>query len=166
MHLNACLLANCQREPPLADYSPRLERKPWFHRAVAEIHNKRGTIMRIGKCIPNNGLTLDASHCGWHRLILDAEGRVTGASGNIEQLLGIQICELTGQCVSAILPGIPLSKLTPGYNLAYAVFNRARTVSHNARDARGDGITVDAVLSSHRDGHAHGIALALRAHVT
>jgi hypothetical protein len=122
--------------------------------------------MRIGKCTPDAEFSDDLANCGWHRLILDTQGRVTSASGNIEQLLGMQIYALVGKCVTTILPDIPFSEMTPGYNLAYAVFIGARNICRNARCANGEAINVDTVLSNNTDGHAPGITLALRANTT
>lgn len=118
--------------------------------------------MRFGSYTPTGGGIEDGGNCHWHRLVLDTEGCVTGASGNIEQLLGTQVDELVGKCVTAILPDLPISEMTPGYNLAYVVFNSAKMVRFQVRCANGDAIAVDSVLSSHHNGHAYGIALALR----
>jgi len=97
----------------------------------------------------------------WLTLTLDVTGHIVGAHQDLVHLLGSQTDALTGKAVRSVIPGIPFSANTPGYNLAYAIVHSAE-VRRTARLADGHGILVDTVLSSSNANGDRRIFLKLR----
>lgn len=58
-------------------------------------------------------------------LTLDAEGRITACTLEAKELLGWELEYPEGCAATTVLPELPFSAKTPGYNLAYAVFHSA-----------------------------------------
>lgn len=98
-------------------------------------------------------------------LRLDAHGRITHASPAASELLGSTSDELTGQVASAVIPGLPLSPTTPGYNMAYAVFHAAdgAWVRRTALSMDGRRIPVETAFFVDEAPGQRPISLSLRA---
>jgi hypothetical protein len=103
-------------------------------------------------------------HDGWHTLTLDMEGHIISSDQDLEQLLGFESAALTGKTMKTLIPTIPFSEKTPGYNLAYAIVHGAKgaEVRRTARSADGKGVLVDTVLSSRNVKGHRNITLKLR----
>lgn len=59
-------------------------------------------------------------------LTLDAAGVITHCTAAAAVLLGQSAERLAGQAVGAVIHKLPLGALTPGYNLAFAMFTGAQ----------------------------------------
>ena len=97
-------------------------------------------------------------------LTIDAEGRITDCNPEAKELLGWQSETLEGHAVTEVVPELPFSKNTPGYNLAFAVFHAANGVwmRRMARLADGRELFVDMALSSMLVNFKRHITLSLR----
>jgi len=105
------------------------------------------------------------SHAGdWHTLTLDVEGGITSCDEGIEYVLGSQADALAGKAVTAVMPELPFSAQTPGYNLAYAIFHGANgaKVRRTARSGNGNSLAVETVLSSRNVEGRRSITLDFR----
>lgn len=58
-------------------------------------------------------------------LTIDAEGRITACTLEAKELLGWESECPEGCAATTVIPELPFSANTPGYNLAYAVFHSA-----------------------------------------
>lgn len=97
-------------------------------------------------------------------LVLDNEGRVTDANEAAATLLGYHAAALEGLAVNQLIPDLPLSITTPGYNLAYAAFHAAAThwPAHTALTAKGDFLPIELTFACVRVHGIRVIALTLR----
>lgn len=100
----------------------------------------------------------------WHTLILDTAGKISCADQNLAHLLGVDADGLAGKSVNTVIPDLPFSELTPGYNLAYAIFcgASAAAVRRMARAKNGNGVLVDTVLSGRNINGHRSILLSFR----
>ena len=100
----------------------------------------------------------------WHTLTLDVMGHIISGDQDLANLLGPQAGVLAGRAVKTVIPDIPFSAKTPGYNLAYAIVHGANgaEVRRTARSADGRGILVDTVLSNRNTQGIRNITLKLR----
>lgn len=97
-------------------------------------------------------------------LTIDAEGRITDCNPEAKELLGWQSESLEGHPVTEVVPELPFSPHTPGYNLAFAIFQAANGVwmRQRARLADGRELLVDMALSSMLVNFKRHITLSLR----
>lgn len=97
-------------------------------------------------------------------LTIDTEGRITNCNPEARELLGWQSESLEGRPVTEVVPELPFSPKTPGYNLAFAVFQAANGVwvRQRARLADGRELAVDMALSSMLVNFKRHITLSLR----
>ncbi|MBU3738010.1 MAG: hypothetical protein FGM55_03535 [Rhodoferax sp.] len=97
-------------------------------------------------------------------LVLDADGRIAGANAAAAALLRREQPSLLGQALATILPHLPLACDTPGYNLAYAVFQGLQPCwqRQNALAPDGRRIALDVQLASARVHGSRFITLGLR----
>lgn len=97
-------------------------------------------------------------------LLLDSEGRITDANAAAATLLGRRASALEGKDISQLVPDLPLSRTTPGYNLAYAAFHAGAPgwLAHTALTARGEFMPIELSLASVRVHGVRVIALTLR----
>lgn len=58
-------------------------------------------------------------------LTIDAEGRITACTLEAKELLGWESECPEGCAATTVIPELPFSANTPGYNLAYAIFQSA-----------------------------------------
>lgn len=58
-------------------------------------------------------------------VITDVDGRITDCNCAAAELLNRPVDQLSGEPLTAMLPGLPFALDTPGYNLAYAGFRAA-----------------------------------------
>lgn len=96
--------------------------------------------------------------------MLEADGRIAEANAAAASLLRRERPSLLGQALATILPHLPLACDTPGYNLAYAVFQGLQP-SWQRQDALapdGRRIALDVQLASARVHGARCITLDLR----
>lgn len=61
-------------------------------------------------------------------LTIDAEGRITACTLEARELLRWESESPEGCAATAVIPALPFSAKTPGYNLAYAVFHSANGI--------------------------------------
>jgi PAS domain S-box-containing protein len=97
-------------------------------------------------------------------LTIDAEGRITDCNQEANELLGWRSETLEGHPVTEVVPELPFSPNTPGYNLAFAVFHAANGVwmRRMARLADGRELFVDMALSSMLVNFKRHITLSFR----
>lgn len=97
-------------------------------------------------------------------LLLDIEGRITDANSAAATLLGRRASALEGQDISQLIPDLPLSRTTPGYNLAYAAFHAGATgwLAHTALTVQGEFLPIEFSLACVRVHGVRVIALTLR----
>lgn len=97
-------------------------------------------------------------------LTIDAQGRITDCNSDAKELLGWRSEALEGHPVTEVIPELPFSPSTPGYNLAFAVFHAANGVwmRRMARLADGRELSVDMALSSMLVNFKRHITLSLR----
>lgn len=83
-------------------------------------------------------------------LTVDAEGRITACTQEARELLGWESESPEGCAVTTVIPELPFSPKTPGYNLAYAVFQSANGIGMRRVALLADGrkTWVDIELSS------------------
>jgi hypothetical protein len=106
----------------------------------------------------------DSHAGGWHTLTLGPEGDITSCDRGIEYLLGSQADVLAGKAITEVMPELPFSAQTPGYNLAYAIFHGANgaKVRRTARSGNGNCLAVETVLSSRNVDGRRSITLNFR----
>lgn len=97
-------------------------------------------------------------------LTIDAEGRITNCNPEARELLGWQAEAWEGLPVTEVVPELPFSPNTPGYNLAFAIFQAANGVwmRRRARLANGQELSIDMALSSMSVNFKRHITLSLR----
>lgn len=97
-------------------------------------------------------------------LTIDAEGRITDCNPEANELLGWRSETLEGHPITEVVPELPFSPNTPGYNLAFAVFHAANDVwmQRMARLADGRELFIDMALSSMLVNFKRHITLSLR----
>lgn len=83
-------------------------------------------------------------------LTIDAEGRITACTLEAKELLGWESECPEGCAVTTVIPELPFSAKTPGYNLAYAVFHSANGMCKRRVALLADGrkALVDIAMSS------------------
>ncbi len=83
-------------------------------------------------------------------LTLNAEGRITDCNLGAKELLGWESETPEGCAATTVIPELPFSSKTPGYNLAYAVFHSANGLWQRRVALLADGrqTFVDIELSS------------------
>ena len=83
-------------------------------------------------------------------LTIDAEGRITACTLEAKELLGWESECPEGCAATTVIPELPFSAKTPGYNLAYAVFHSANGMwmRRTALLADGRKALVDIEMSS------------------
>ncbi|MEI8171607.1 MAG: PAS domain-containing protein, partial [Rhodoferax sp.] len=97
-------------------------------------------------------------------MVMDINGCIAECNLAATDLLGRQPESLVGQNVSDVLPGLPFSQETPGYNLAYVGMNHALDAwkKQIARTPSGGSIDVEIVIYIIKRGCKCLIALFLR----
>ena len=97
-------------------------------------------------------------------LIIDSHGRIADASMGAAALLGRRLDALLGHAITSVMPRLPLAADTPGYNMAYAIFQGANPgwQAHAALTADGRQVPVEAALASALVNGARFITLCLR----
>lgn len=97
-------------------------------------------------------------------LIIDTHGRIADASTAAAALLGRRLDALLGHAITSVMPHLPFAADTPGYNIAYAIFQGANPgwQSHPALTADGHQVPVEAALASALVNGARFITLCLR----
>ncbi|WP_181358905.1 PAS domain S-box protein [Pseudothauera lacus] len=97
-------------------------------------------------------------------IVLDKYARIRFCSLAAERIFGHRAHEVLGTEVTALIPGLPLRNNTPGYNLAYATFQRGNGLSHCflGRHASGGEFALDVALATTRLQGKHGLVVALR----
>lgn len=82
-------------------------------------------------------------------LTVDVRGRIIGCSTTAAALLGQTPDALFNQPVKNVLPNLPFSESTQGYNLAYAITQGARGdwADHYAQASKGDRFPLKVLLS-------------------
>lgn len=82
-------------------------------------------------------------------LIVDVRGRIIGCSATAAALLGQTPDALFNQPVKNVLPNLPMSESTQGYNLAYAITQGARGdwADHYVQASKGDRFPLKVLLS-------------------
>lgn len=82
-------------------------------------------------------------------LVLDSKGLIRSCSTVVARLAGTTESELIGRAVKALLPRLPLSSGTQGYNVAFVKFLSAPGDVHALMLARTDGaqVPVEASIS-------------------
>jgi len=83
-------------------------------------------------------------------LTINAQGRITACNAEARELLGWSDGYPDGTAATSVMPELPFSPNTPGYNLAFAVFNAANGLWMRRVALLQDGqkVLVDAALSS------------------
>ena len=97
-------------------------------------------------------------------LTIDPEGRITECNPEAKTLLGWETDGPWGRCATAVIPTLPFSPNTPGYNLAYAIFHAANGIwmPRMAYASDGRALSVDTALSSKVVNSVRHIVLSLR----
>ena len=97
-------------------------------------------------------------------LIIDTHGRIADASMGAAALLGRRLDALLGHAITSVMPRLPFAADTPGYNMAYAIFQGANPgwQPHPALTADGRQVPVEASLASALVNGARFITLCLR----
>lgn len=97
-------------------------------------------------------------------LTLNAEGRIMGCNLEAKELLGWESESPEGCAATTVIPELPFSSKTPGYNLAYAVFHSANGLWRRRVALLADGrkTFVDIELSSAVVKFRRYITLSLR----
>ena len=83
-------------------------------------------------------------------LTINAQGRITACNTEPQELLGWSCGCPDGIAATSVMPELPFSPNTPGYNLAFAVFNAANGIWMRQVALLKDGqkVLVDVALSS------------------
>ena len=97
-------------------------------------------------------------------LTLDICGFITHCSAAAAVLLGQSAERLTGQAVGLVIHKLPLGALTPGYNLAFAIFNSTQGLwlKRQVMLPNGGLRPMEVSLSRARVNGKHSITLGLR----
>lgn len=97
-------------------------------------------------------------------LTLDASGFITHCTAAAAALLGQSAERLAGQAVGAVIHKLPLGALTPGYNLAFAMFTgtQGRWLERLALLPDGRQLPVAVALACERLHGKRHIRLGLR----
>jgi hypothetical protein len=97
-------------------------------------------------------------------LIIDTHGRIADASVGATALLGRRLDALLGHAITSVMPQLPFAADTPGYNMAYAIFQGGHPdwQPHPAVTADGRLVRVEAALASALVNGARFITLCLR----
>ena len=111
---------------------------------------------------PLDGATVPAAEVA--SMVLDALGTVRDCSGAAARLFGAGAHQLIGRPVRELIPDVPLSAETPGYNVAYAAFWAAEAPGHEFRalDSRGRPFCVMVSLEELALEGRHQILVCLR----
>lgn len=94
-------------------------------------------------------IPVDSGKNHWHTLTLDVEGHIQSSDRTAMHVLGPQTDALTGNAIKSVVPDLPFSESTPGYNMAYAVFHGAKgaKVRRTVLATNGQRIPVETILS-------------------
>jgi PAS domain S-box-containing protein len=97
-------------------------------------------------------------------ITIDTEGRITECNHEAEELLGWDADDQRGRAATSVIPTLPFSPKTPGYNLAYAIFHAANGIwmPRVAIAQDGRSVCVDTALSSAVVDSVRHITLSLR----
>ena len=97
-------------------------------------------------------------------LTVDKQGRIANCNQVAKTLLGWEGAVLEGHPVTDVIPELPFSPNTPGYNLAFAIFHAGNGawMRRIALMVDGKRIAVDTALSSVKIGYKRQIKLCLR----
>lgn len=99
-------------------------------------------------------------------VILDQHGCIRACGQQIAALAGIVGQRLNGQPIKSLLPTLPFQASTPGYNVAFAVFQAnagRRTVCKMTKGA-GAAVMVDVALTILETAPAYLFRLDIRKH--
>lgn len=99
-------------------------------------------------------------------VILDQYGCIRACGQHIAKLAGVAGRTLSGQPIKSLLPKLPFLPDTPGYNVAFAVFNaktQRRTVCKMKKGA-GAPVMVDVSLTVLETAPAYLFRLDIRKH--
>jgi hypothetical protein len=75
-------------------------------------------------------------------VMLDSQGHICSCSDSLAALAGVAPLKLLGQPVKTLLPGLPVSDNTPGYNVAFAAFHAASGRVYRSRLIKSDGSAI------------------------
>jgi hypothetical protein len=97
-------------------------------------------------------------------MTLDGQGHICSCSESIAALAGIPPVKLLGQPVKTLLPALPVSGDTPGYNVAFAAFHGASGRVYLSRLKKSDGsaIAVSVLLNVLRVNREYRFSLEVR----
>jgi hypothetical protein len=101
-------------------------------------------------------------------IILDQYGCIASCGQEIAALAGVARQTLYGQPIKSLLPALPFQLGTPGYNIAFAVFQantRRRTVCEMKKGA-DVRVTVDVSLTVFETAPAYLFSLEIRQHAS
>ncbi len=97
-------------------------------------------------------------------LIVNKQGFIANCNQVARALFGWDSGVLKGHPVTDVMPELPFSPDTPGYNLAFAIFHAGKGAGMRCIAVMVDGkrIAVDTALSSVKIGYKRQIKLCLR----
>jgi PAS domain-containing protein len=97
-------------------------------------------------------------------MMLDSQGHICSCSEGLAALAGVTPVELVGQAVKTLLPAMPVSGNTPGYNVAFAAFHGASGRVYLSRLIKSDGssIAVSVLLNVLRANREYRFTLEVR----
>lgn len=117
----------------------------------------------FGHLMPMGAQSFEQSACE-ATLVLDIKGCIVDGNIAATEMLGLPSATLKGQDITAFLPGLPFSPLTPGQNLAYIGLNLAieRWKPHMALTFSGIPMALEITLHIIKRRGQCFIALGLR----
>jgi hypothetical protein len=97
-------------------------------------------------------------------MMLDSQGHICFCSAGLAALAGVTPAKLVGQAVKILLPALPVSGNTPGYNVAFAAFHGASGRVYLSRLIKSDGssIAVSVLLNVLRANREYRFTLEVR----
>lgn len=97
-------------------------------------------------------------------VVIDPHGSIRHCTARAGALLARPPETLQGRLVTELLPGLPLRRHTPGYNLAYLMMTFAQGAWHQGRALTGDGrqLQVELSLMVVNLGKHFGVLVSLR----
>lgn len=105
---------------------------------------------------PGRSAAPKSTRLGWCErrpaLTVTPSGHITDCNPAAAVLLGQRSNSLSGHAVASLIEHLPLGQGTPGYNLAYAIFNGGAWQQRVAHSADGRRIPIEvtlAVVGSH-----------------
>jgi hypothetical protein len=96
-------------------------------------------------------------------LMVDSTGRIASCSQDAKDLLGGDEAPLEGRLITELIPELPFTPNTPGYNLAFSIFSEAKGgwTRRIALLANGQKMAIDTALSSVKIRYRRHIKLRL-----